>query len=877
MYLGAYASCLSELVDAASSSDDSLCPASVSAPLKMTLPDIGRTLEAHFDAHEMRAKALQEFAEDIVCNAPAGLLVADDDLEVLFFSRFSGRIFGAHHDNLRGRNLRELLAGRDIEGVATNVLNTGEPACITFTDPENPNLPFSYLEISVSLLPRRHSGDPLIDRSRLLINVKDRTEQRRLKLRDLDSSRLFEAVMNSIADGIIAMDPQCSIVSVNEAGAHLFAASSRAVLIGQPISGLLPQLEAGPNAEALERFMTSGSRSPRLAKMELSGRRENGSRFPLEFSVTRLNTPTRDLFIGVVTDVTERKGVQMLMAKLSRALEQTADSILISDRHGKIEYVNAGFEETTGYGRKEVIGRKPSLLQSGIHDNAFYQRLWKTLKQGDVFRGIFVNRRKSGDIYHEEKSIAPLRNDQGEITHYVSSGRDITERVRAQEHLHHIAHHDPLTALPNRLLFSKQLSQAVARTGRQGGFFSVLFMDIDRFKVINDTLGHDAGDELLKAVAERLEKRLRKEDVFARLGGDEFAVLLQDAGSPEAVSRVAKDIIDSLGRPFHIRDQTLFVTTSIGIAMCPGDGADPNALLKNADAAMYRAKAGGRNTYQFYRPKLNDGAQDRLTLETQLQWAIERQEFHLDYQPQFSVGDCRIIGVEALMRWNSPERGLVPPSEFVPLLEDTGLIVPAGEWVLHEACSQLLRWRAEGLRIPRVSIDIAPRQLSDSRFVARVKSVLSRTTVPPSSIELEITESSLIEDEEQAVRTLRRLHELGLSIAMDDFGTGYSSLSYLQRLPVQTLKTNYSFLGDAGKSERSSDILGLIIDIGHRLNLSVLAEGVETAQQLQFLRNHRCDAFQGHIFCPALDAGALGRRIREDEWPRLPGNDTPDP
>jgi diguanylate cyclase (GGDEF)-like protein/PAS domain S-box-containing protein len=570
-------------------------------------------------------------------------------------------------------------------------------------------------------------------------------------------------------------------------------------------------------------------------------------------------------FEGFVTDITERVHAEAEMRKLSSAVQQTADCVLITNRDGVIEYVNAAFETTTGYSRDEALGRKPNLVKSGLHDAPFYEQMWRVILDGQTYSDVFVNRKKNGELYYEEKTITPLRDDDGQVTHFVSTGKDITERMHAQERLQYLAHHDALTGLPNRVLFLDRLNHTLNRAHRHGRVVAIMFLDLDRFKYINDTLGHDVGDALLKAIAVRLRTCVREGDTVARFGGDEFAVLLEDVGQAQNVSAIADKVISAFTQPFVIESQELFVTPSIGISLFPTDGTTGAALLKNADAAMYRAKDAGKNNYQFYSVDMTAAAFERFTLETSLRHALAREEFALHYQPQIDLATGRIIGVEALVRWQHPTFGLLTPAHFITVAEETGAIVPVGEWVMRSAALQMMRWRRAGLDQLRISVNVSARQLNEPTFTERLTQMLEETALPPEALELEITESVIMKHPDQTIERLRELNARGVHFAVDDFGTGYSSLSYLRRFPIHTLKIDKSFIQDITEDSGDAEIVKTIIAMARGLKLAVVAEGIETREQLMFLQIHGCHAGQGYLISRPLSADRMTERLTRSD------------
>jgi diguanylate cyclase (GGDEF)-like protein/PAS domain S-box-containing protein len=587
-------------------------------------------------------------------------------------------------------------------------------------------------------------------------------------------------------------------------------------------------------------------------------RHKDGHDFPVEIFLQYIAPETEaPRFVAVVRDITERKRADAQMRKLSMALEQTADTIAITDCQGVIEYVNAAFEATTGYHKAEVIGHNASILKSGKHNKAFYKRLWKTILNGKDFRDVFENRRKDGSLYFEEKTITPLKDSYGNIEHFISAGKDISERMEAQQQLQYLAHHDALTGLPNRVLFMDRLDHALARRREAGEKLAVLFLDLDRFKVINDTLGHDVGDQVLQLLAQRVSACIRKGDTLARLSGDEFAIILEEIASDETVAPIARLVLDELALPFEVGNRELFITTSIGISLSPADGEDSQTLLKHADIAMYRAKDLGRNTYQFYSPDMSTKAFERLSLETSLRYALERQQFQLYYQPQVDIRRGKVMGMEALLRWRHPDLGIVSPADFIPILEETGLIVPVGEWVLHTSCAQAAQWREQYGKPLRMSVNLSARQFNDANLMAAVKESLEASGFEPHCLELEITESVIMQDLKWIAHAFKALKEMQVRLAIDDFGTGYSSLSYLKRFPIDTLKIDRTFIRDITTDPDDAAIVKAIIAMARSLKLEIVAEGVETQEQLDFVKARRCGVVQGYLFGEPLPAEAM--------------------
>jgi diguanylate cyclase (GGDEF)-like protein/PAS domain S-box-containing protein len=556
--------------------------------------------------------------------------------------------------------------------------------------------------------------------------------------------------------------------------------------------------------------------------------------------------------IGVHNDITERRLSEAALrdseSRYRLMAENSTDVISRSNAHGKILYASDATRRLLGYEPHEVVGR--SIYSFVIdEDRDEVSRASRALADGTTRSFAYHAVRRDGSIvWFETTSRAILDPESGAVTEIVSVSRDISERKRAEEQIEYQAYHDALTGLPNRLLFRDRLTVALAHAKRLKQPVAVMFLDLDGFKLVNDTLGHSLGDELLKAIASRLRAVLREEDSIARMGGDEFTVLLGDLARPDDAAKIAQKLLDTIAQPIRVEGHELFVTTSIGIALFPNDGETAEALLKNADHAMYRAKDIGRNSYQLCTPAMNSRALERLSLENAMRRALERGEFVLHYQPQINLATNEIDGMEALMRWNHPTQGLVQPATFIPIAEETRLIVPMGEWALREACRQAKEWQRSKYPKLRMSVNLSPRQFQHGDLRSVIASALSESGLAPSSLELEITESTAMQNTERTVATLRALREMGVRIAIDDFGTGHSSLNYLRSFPLDTVKIDQAFIHEIESSPSDRAIVSAIIAMAHGLSLRVIAEGVETEEQLAFLRESGCEEVQGYLF-----------------------------
>lgn len=550
--------------------------------------------------------------------------------------------------------------------------------------------------------------------------------------------------------------------------------------------------------------------------------------------------------------------------------DHASEGIIITASDGRILRVNPAFTTVTGYCPEEVIGRNPRMFSSGRHDADFYRTLWRTVQTSGQWQGDIWNRRKNGEVYPEWLSICSIRASSGELDYFVATFSDITERKRAEDKIIHQAYHDALTNLPNRVLFRDRLEQSLAFARRmRHQKVALLFIDLDRFKLINDSLGHAAGDQLLQLVAQRLREIGRQTDTLARLGGDEFTILLPDVGHVEEARVVADKVLAVMKQPFVVGGRDIFVSASIGISMYPDDSADVDVLMKHADTAMSSVKKQGRNGFHIYTDALDQRSLRRLELENQLHTALERQQLVLHYQPQFDLLEGRIRGVEALIRWQHPELGMISPAEFIPLAEESGLIVPIGAWVLETACRQAHAWREAGFPDLVMSVNLSVRQFFREDIVRLVMQAIDEYCLAAHVLELEITESVAMEDVAYTIRTLKSLAAAGLQLAIDDFGTGYSSLSQLKKMPVKILKIDRSFVQDISIDPDDAEIVNAVITMAHRLGLKVIAEGVESEAQLAHLREQQCDFAQGFLLSRPLPAAELEQLLRK--WDFLSG------
>ena len=578
------------------------------------------------------------------------------------------------------------------------------------------------------------------------------------------------------------------------------------------------------------------------------------------------------LWYGYLHDITERKHREMQLRLLGQVFAQSPEGIMVTDRENRIVIVNAAFSALNGYEPGDVLGRNPNMLASGRTTRHAYAEMWHAIQERGYWEGELWDKRKNGTCYPKWLRISALRDEQGAISHYVGHFNDITERKAAEEKIHHLAHHDTLTGLLNRFSLRLRLEQAIAEARRTGEELAVMFIDMDRFKAINDSLGHDMGDRVLMEVASRLRSSVRDTDLVARLGGDEFVVVLTGVTTAKTNRAITKapNIVRRLAKAYRFDGRKLNTTPSVGVSLFPVDGEDADTLMKNADTAMYHAKARGRNNVQFFSAAMNQAVVERLQLEQALRQADPRKDFFLHYQPQLSAGDARVVGFEALVRWEHPELGLVPPDRFIPVAEDTGVIEPLGMWVLETACDQLWKLKSLGWPHPRMAVNLSVRQLRHPELAALLTRLIQGYELGAEELELEITESAAMEDPEATIAVLNQFRGMRIALAIDDFGTGYSSLAHLKRLPIQRLKLDRSFVRDIESDPNDAHICRATIALAHSLGLEVVAEGVETEAQLRYLTDLGCDVIQGYYYSrpmAARDAEAfLVQHLQMPPW-----------
>ena len=684
------------------------------------------------------------------------------------------------------------------------------------------------------------------------------TRQRQLANRVQASEQRVRRILETTQEGFIMTDATGLLMEVNPAFANMMRMDATQ-LVGRPLLDFA-QGSQRPLMEEMRRRLrdTQGS-------YEIDLTRPDGTELPCKISAT----PTFDDQGGItgafalVSDLSGRRQHEAYMRQVLAMFENTAEGVVLTDARGTIISVNPAFSRITGYGETEALGANPRVLQSGRHDAAFYLRMWDEVNTTGHWQGEVWNRRKNGEIYPQWLTVSAVLDEAGGIQNYVGVFSDISHIKRSEAELERLAHYDPLTDLPNRALLHAHLEHALDRALRHGERLAVMVLDLDGFKTVNDSLGHPAGDLLLQQIAGRLLDALRQEDTVARLGGDEFAVVVESLGAGFNPGQIAQKIIRLVAAPMDLQGHSAMVTASVGIALFPDDGQDATALLKAADTAMYASKQSGRNTLRFHHADMALAVQQRLSLEHGLRRALERSELEVWYQPQFDVHTDRCVGAEALVRWRDPVMGLIPPDRFIPLAEETGLVLPLGEAVLRRACRDARRWLESGLDCGKLSVNVGGPQIERGDFFATVQQVLAETGLPPEHLALEITESFLLRNADQAMAVVARFSELGISVAIDDFGTGYSSLSYLKYLRASRLKIDRQFVRDLPDDRDDAAITRAVIALGHSLGFRIVAEGVETRAQRDFLLGEGCEEAQGYFYSKPLPGDEFEAFLRQ--------------
>lgn len=671
-----------------------------------------------------------------------------------------------------------------------------------------------------------------------------------------DSRRFYNKLFESSPDAVLLVSSEGRITKANGIAAVLTGYSTQQ-LKQMSVEALLPEAYRHGHDALLKGFFSDPTRREMRGGRDLALRHKDGHEIPVDIGLNVLEVSGHRVAITSLRDVRSKRKAKQSLELSAAVFENISDAVLIADEHNKVVKVNKAFERITGFSADEVIGLNPGFAKSGRHNPEFYQRMHQDLQDKGEWQGEIWDRRKSGAVYPKWLTIKKVSS--ADTPYYIGIFSDITARKQAEDQLRHLAFHDPLTGLLNRNAFLERLDHAIHFSKHMQKMLGVLFIDLDYFKKINDSLGHPLGDKVLDKVADRLRNSILECDTVARLGGDEFIILIENVSETYVLEKVAHNVQKAISEPIAIQGMELHVTPSIGISVYPKDGETGTELIKNADAAMYQAKSGGRNEYHFFSEDLAEVAMYRLALEYEMRQAVERQEFELYYQPQIDCQTGAMVGAEALIRWNHPKRGMVSPLDFIPLAEETRLIIPIGQWVIHEACRQFTQWQKQGVILERIGINVAGPQMTHDDIAPVIDRALAQYSLDIQHLDLEITETFIMENSEQVLPLLQNMRSLGANLSIDDFGTGYSSLSQLKQLPIHKLKIDRAFVKDLPGSSDDVAITKAIISMAKSMNLKVIAEGVETQEQYAFLADLGCDEVQGYFFSKPLPADEFER------------------
>jgi diguanylate cyclase (GGDEF)-like protein/PAS domain S-box-containing protein len=787
------------------------------------------------------------------------MILSDGDI-IRFINQSGSKLLGAHSAAaVIGRSLGGFFAG----GAPAGWADAGVPVRHAWQGVDGRTL-------DVTLTVTRLNGEP----DALVIEIHDAASTHHFD----NAVALARAQLNRRTEASRRHGPPQTtcppewLIGVDGAGhiAFAYGATAEATgwteddLIGADIETALMRDPEALSAEHPRLFdsLRAGGAWRQGGALELTLWRRDGSCFPVELAIVPTDIAEgRSGAIFLFRDLSAEKHTEERLRLASAVFDNAAEGIAVLDANFRVTTINPAFTGVTGFDLADVLGQRPFFLTATAADGELVDEIWTAIRENGRWESEHWSARKDGHDYAVWLSISATTDEIGTISQYVVVFSDITQRKRDEERIRYQATYDQLTGLPNRSLFMDRLSVALHQAQRYSQRVGLMFIDLDGFKLINDTLGHDIGDELLKEVAQRLLVCVRQGDTVTRFGGDEFTIIMPDLGDVRNVLAIAHRIIDALKSPFLLKGSEAYISASIGITSFPDDASTVQSLLKNADAAMYRAKETGKANFQFYTHGLDVESSARLAIKNGLSKALERQEFELLYQPKCDVATGRLTGAEALLRWRSADLGMMLPNTFIPVMEETGLIDSVGDWVLDTACHQYRLWRDAGHAHMRVAVNLSVRQLRTGTLVKTVESLLGRYTLDPSSLELEITESMIMTDTENAVAVLKDLFDMGVHLTMDDFGTGYSSLSYLKRFPQNTIKIDRSFVNDIAVDPDDLEIIRTIINMGHSLRRRVVAEGVETEAQRQLLHHLRCDEMQGFLLSPPVSAATIDKML----------------
>ena len=777
--------------------------------------------------------------------SPSSIMIANLDAEIEFVNQAFEKVTGYSRNEVIGQNPRILQSGKTPKKTYLALWETLLRGEIWKGDLINKRKNGSeyteWAQISPVIQPDGNI-------THYLAIKEDITERKHIEARLIESESYLRAIIENEPECIKIVDADCYLRQMNQAGLSMIQAEDFEQVSGAFVLNLIVPEYRQAYADMHEQVLAGASLLLEYEIIGLKGER----RWMETHAVPMKDAEGKVCQLAVTRDISQRKENENQL-RIAATVFELQEGMMVTDAETTILRVNKAFTEITGYTAEEVIGKTPKLLKSGRQPPAFYEALWRSINSLGEWEGEIWNRRKSGEDYPQYMMIKAVKDLNSKVTHYVGTLMDITHRKAAADKIEHLAFYDPLTGLPNRQLLHDRLKPALANSSRSGLHGALLFIDLDNFKGLNDTLGHDMGDLLLQQVAERLVSCVREVDTVARLGGDEFVVMLEDLNADILVAikqaeHIGEKVLGVINQPFQLLAHNYISTPSIGITLFKGQDESLDQLLKQADIAMYQAKTSGRNTLCFFDPKMQENVLAKVSMQADLRQALDQQQFELYYQIQVDAAG-QVLGAEALIRWLHPERGLVPPNDFISLAEEIGMIQAIGHWVLEKACDQIQAWQQEPLIGElSLSVNVSPKQFFQADFVNQVQSLIQRYAINPRLLKLELTESILIENIEDTIATMNQLGAIGVQFSLDDFGTGYSSLQYLKKLPLNQLKIDQSFVRDLAIDSGDQAIVRTIIAMAKSLGLNVIAEGVETLEQRQFLLDSECVHFQGYLF-----------------------------
>jgi diguanylate cyclase (GGDEF)-like protein/PAS domain S-box-containing protein len=710
---------------------------------------------------------------------------------------------------------------------------------------------------------------------RYISSIRDVTEEEEQQIILIENERRYRLLAENVIDVIWAVNSDLDFTFISSSiysmlgykPSEIYRGAVRSVLNQGDLRKIDKRIQVALKKSLEFEHISSDS----IFKMDIQATCKSGQQLTIEIQANYLWDENKNLegIFGIVRDVTNARQTERELILAGQVFDNSTEAIFVTDNKGYMINANPAFFEASQLTLDDIRGLRPdAIINSNIHGPDLYAEVGEAIIKESYWQGEVHYLRKNGEKRVSWTGISATRSRSGKVQNLIIIISDITERKVIERRIHNLAYFDSLTGLPNRTQMYERLDKMVISAGKTNTCIAVLFLDLDRFKPINDSMGHPAGDQVLKEVANRLHNCIKKQDLVSRMGGDEFTIVLSDQKNSDSAANIAvkvgERILHSLQQPFFIEKKELFLTASLGIAIFPDDGRTVTELLKNSDMAMYHAKDDGRNNVQFFDEQMNKKAVELLEMENDLRHAIDRGELELYYQPQYAAADCTMQGVEALLRWHHKTKGMIPPNYFIPIIEDTGLIIPIGEWVLRQACSDMAKWQKNNIAVNRIAVNVSARQFKQPGFIDLVKEVITESSIDPSQLELELTESILIDNVEHTLDVLTRLRAMGVRMAIDDFGTGYSSLNYLKQFPVDTLKIDQSFIRNLPDNKDDAQITRTIISMAHNLGLGVIAEGVETKEQLEFLQQVQCEEVQGYYFSRPIPDNSLVKLINQD-------------